>query len=1066
MPPLAELSVNRPGKTKQASLNGTSTSSGKHQPPTSVLNSNSSSLPTTSAIQSMLKNTTELGDIGHFIANPTNIRRQKSTVTAPPRARQQQQFRRSYLDYAVSTHSSRRPHYPNPHYRRDQPLHHNPSLKTNGGRSLTADSQDQPSDSVTQSSITSRRVSVHPSLPNIRPFAGAGPKPRALYAYPSRLKRSGHRPSSPAYSEINISDSALHTSIRAYSTRTGSPLSTSSARKVSQPWKNGFNRSDPLLQYYPPAPISRRHDGNRSPPFSRRAALPGSPLASHRSSMIGKPRALKTSRYGSSGVRREKSPPLFYDYSEAFEKESFNHTAQRSSLFEARHIPQSDGSSEGYQADVTNTSTTSTKHSKSSTNSKAATPERVADKGKRPSPLRSVSQALKQKSRVHNKVSEDWSSDSLVSDEVVIHPPSDDTAVIKLIQKTGVSSMEHSEQSMGNAAMADPFTVPSVSHNGLQRPQSTYDPAPKVIKSAAAALRFSSSSSGSQYSSSNHSRQHEKSEPSPIRAPEMAYERQPKALSVNFNRLDMIRSDIDGVEPEQRAASLDTHVRPTQCQIFAPVPERSMSSRDSRDRFSRILSIGEDFGKRDMFATTLPNQKAPMTIQQYLRDRKTPSHKPKSSLTKELPPLPDDPSPVPGKGKEKEIVERDGRGSSQSTNAEQLVGLDADACSIVEMEHAAALDGFARSGIPPRFSSISKHSQVDRPESSRSARASILSKRPTSGEQPRRFPLTPRNSSLFQTMKELPPLPKEAVVAIPPRQKSSPLELPCLFTPLLQEERLDTAVADIKDNFKTKSAEPAGDSSKEVEVGQHTPPQPFAVGTISGPASTASHTSARPWNVDANYPWAGTPPKLEVSIPQPTTDPAPEVEKQARFRLNIRRASVQGPNRKLSKHRPPNIKVDRSAAAGREVTPISTRFTEVLENNLNEPPTIALMPPSPGLQIEAQSFFSDDSSHRGQKNSIRRRLSQIRDAMRVASADDVRVPVSPTFGFPRTSKGSSKRSSTAPDTDSPRKFTKWKMLDRIKNWLQRREETIKKWRRRLSPRNHHARPLGSHVYPG
>ncbi|KAL8909480.1 MAG: hypothetical protein Q9207_000160 [Kuettlingeria erythrocarpa] len=774
---------------------------------------------------------------------------------------------------------------------------------------------------------------------------------------------------------------------------------------------------------------------------------------------------------GSSGRRVSSPPPLFYDYSEAFEKESFVHTAHRSSLFEARHIPQSDGSSEGYQADVTTTSTTNTKRSDSSTESKAATPERITAQGKHPSPLRSVSPVVKPLSPKHNKASEDKNSESSIGNGLVIGPSNYPT-VANVLLEDEVLPKNGSQPSTKKRNMHVPSAISSIAHDALQRPALTYNPTPKVTKTAAVTMRLSSSSSGSQYSTSAHSRQ-EESNPSPIKTPETVYEGQPKSLSVSFNCQETIRQEIEGVETQQRAASFDTPFRPERCQIFSPAPERSMSSRDSRGRFSRILSIGEEFGKREILNSTLPNKKAPMTIQQYLRDRKTSSHQPNHSITKELPPLPYDPPDVPSKGKEKEEETgeppEDLYTAARSTNGTPISGQGGDPYLIFELEHAAALNGFGRPGIPPRFSSASRNSLLGMPESSRSFRASMLSEKRVYGEQQRRFALTPRNSSLFQTMKELPPLPSDTVVPIPPAQSQSPLELPCLFTPLLQEERLGVVVSDITNSPAMAESQPKAVMSGWVKTEQQTPPRSFAVALPSKQALTASPASARPWNLETNYPWAGTPPRLEVSIPQHTTGPAPEDEKLPRFKLRMRRASVLVTGGKLSKHRPPKIKVlpplPPPVADGTKITPRPTHFVEV-GNNQNKAPNITLVPPSPGLQIEAQSFFSDDSSQRGQKNSIRRRLSQIREAMRVASSDDVRAQTSPTFGLSRISKGSSKRSSSAPDVDAPHQSTKWKIFDRIKSWFHRREAKMKDWRRKLSTRNHPSRPFGTHLYPG
>lgn len=924
---------------------------------------------------------------------------------------------------------------------------------------MSSETQDHPSDSLTQaSSLKSRRLSVHPSLRSIRPYGRPAPRPRSPFAYPSRLKRPGYRPSSPAFSEVNRSDSALHTGLhRAYSTRTTSPQSTSSLKIVPAVWNHGLNRSDPVLQHYQAVPLSRRHDRNRSPPILRRRPLRRSPLGSHRSSIISKSQVPSGSSLSSASGQGPPSTPLFYDYSEAFEKESFHHTASRSSLFMARSLPQSDGSSEGYQTDATNTSNAFAKDSSSSTDSKAITPERVTVKTKRPSPLTLVPQLMKQHPTEQHKESQGANFESTISKDAFITPPEEQQMqpfAVKDRDRDNESSSQTSELTSSKEEMVDPFTGPPPVHNELQYPPSAYNPAPNIIKTATLSMRFSSSSSGSQYSTSVHSGKHQTSNAMAIKVPSMVYDRQPKALSVSFNRLQTASHEAVDAEPQQRAASLDTRVRPEPYEILAPVPERSKSSRDSRDRFSRILSISDDFGKRDIFSVN-PNKKAPMTIQQYLRDKKSHSPNTVASATKELPRLPDEASSIPDKGKSKEVDEpfAIGLASEQPNDSEKLLNHDQSAMAVNALEQLAAINEFIRPGIPPRYSSISRDSAVDQPRPSHSIRASILSQQ-RSIEQPRIFALPKRNSSLFQTMKELPPLPVEPVVAILPPQTPSPLELPHRFTPLMPENWLDTAVADIKDTPKSTHA------TVSEEVVQHqTPTRAFNVGVNTGGSSTASPASARPWNLDASYPWAGTPPKLEMSIPQVPHGPSPEVEKLSRFRLKFHPSSAPGNGAKLMKNRPLNIKVIPSPVTKSGSTPVQTRFVEGIENVQPATPAISLMPPSPGMMIEAQSFFSDDSSQKRRKRSLRRRFSQIRGmAMRTASSDDVRGShpgrSTPAQGLSEDSKRSSKRSSAKVDEYTQNRSRRRKIFNRVKSWFHRHGAQIKKWCRTFDPRKH------------
>ncbi|KAL8672868.1 MAG: hypothetical protein Q9168_002706 [Polycauliona sp. 1 TL-2023] len=1056
MAPLTELSVNLPGKTKQTGLNGLSTSSGKGRPTSLGFNEHSSSLPAASSIQSMLKNTTELGDIDSYVAKATRLPRRPASTIGHPRDRRLHRPQAPYsAEHPIRHHSSRRrQHHPN--YDPSEPsLRHNATLRTNRDQSSTSDSQYQGSGSVTpNSSLNSRRLSVHPSLRSIRPYGHAAPRPPSPRAYPSRLKRPGYRPSSPASSDFIRSDGALHTTVhRAYSTSTVSPLSTSSQRRAPATWNHAFNRSDPLLHHHQTVPMSRRHDGNRSPPFMRRGPLRRSPLGSHRSSIIVKARAPNGSASSSSGGGGPSAPPLFYDYSEAFEKESFHHTAKRSSMFVARPSPQSDGSSEGYQTDVTNASNTFVKYSNSSTESKATPPERATAKVEQPTSSSPISPRVKHAPSERNKESLDTSLQSAISDVLPTSSSEDEAVKMSNGHRAILPFERFLELHASTSKSTDALTVTPASHTDILYPSSAYNPTPKVIKTATLSMRLSSSSSGSQYSTSVHSKHDRTSNSLAIQVPTMAYERQPKALSVSFNHLETPYREATDAEPQQRAASLDTRPRPDPCQIYAPVPERSMSSRDSRDRFSRIFSISDDLVKRDLFTNALPNKKASMTIQQYLRDKK--SHSPNASpvTTKDLPPLPNDPPSVPSKGKGRETDEALAilSGNGHLHEASKVQDKDQDVPAVSAWERLAALSGLARPGIPPRYSSVSRHSLLDRPGPSHSIRDSILSQKSSTEQQPRMFPLTKRNSSLFYATKELPPLPLEPLVSIPPPETPGPLELPHRFTPLVPAAWLDSAVADIQDSAVIE--QPGG---TEGIAKQETPDGTFKTAPSFEQASIASAGSARPWNLDASYPWGGTPPKLEVNVPRTTEDLVQEAQKLPRFKLKFHRSSTLGTSTKLMKSRPPKVEVISLPATIRSgTTPVQTRFTEGPANVGSTGPTIGLVAPSPGL---TQSFFSDDSSQKRRKSSLRRRFSQIRGmAMRTASTDEIpglgKGRSTSALSQSRASKHSSKRKHTTPNVHPRHLSRKWNILDKVKSWLHRYEDRIKVWHSRFISRN-------------
>ena len=1060
MAPLAELSTNRLVKPKQNSLDGGSTASSKRplaQKSPVEHHAHVPSLPTAGAVQSMLKTATELGDLGDLrglALKPTRIPR--AHTVNHPRTHRHHRLRVPYPDHTVGTHISRKRYYHTHHDQLDHGLRHHRSPRVQ--RDLASDLQDRGSESLTQSSNPSRRVSIHASLRNLQPHALAGPRPRS----PRRLRREGCRPTSPAYSEFIRSGGAGHSgSHRIYSPRTTSPMSMSSSKKVHAVWNYGFNRSDPVLQRYQTVPFTRRHDINRSPPFSRRLSRASPPLASYRSSLASKSQVSKPSGTSQASERAPSPRPLFYDYSEPFEKESFRHTAQRSSMFTARQIPQSDGSSEGYQTDATNTSANLVKDTHLSHQPKATTPKRAAGKEKPPSPLRLVSNVLKQEPSDEYKDLVGPAMPPAIQREPAASlpnsPATSQRAKIDLRSTCERGSMVDA----GQGIMLCPFATTTSPDMHPKPPSSTYDPAPKVLKAAGVSIRLSSSS-GSQYSGSGHSGQDRTLDILGIKAPPTAYERQPKALSVTFDRLETLRNQVIDAEPQQRAASLDTRIRPAACEIFSPVPERSMSSRDSRDRFSRILSIGEDFGKRDFFSNPAPAKKAPITIQQYLRDKK--SHSPKSAISaaKELPPLPDDPPRVLDKGKGKEMDETLVQTVPNETpTSPSLMKQNPEVFPVLGFEHVAALNGFNRPGIPTRYSSVSCNSLVDLPGLAQSIRASLLSQKSSNEEQPRKLAISKRNSSLLQTMKELPPLPKETAVPSPAPQATGPLELPFSSIPLAREGHSDSAMADVLDVPKLKI-----EVMTEIEVVHHTPPRTVNVGFTHGGDSTDSPGNFRPWNLDASYPWAGTPPRLDVSLPETSRTPPSKAEKVPRFKLRLHRSSVLGNSGKLTKARQGNLIASHSPSTSSQITPGRTRFTEGLGDISSVAPSIGLVPPSPGLKLEAQSFFSDDSSHK-QRGSFKTRLSHIKGlTKRMQSSDDIRGSdrrlASSGSGGSKTRMRSSNENSTSSVDEIRQKITKWKMMDTIRSWLHRQEEKFKRLRGKITTKLNRRRAVNTH----
>lgn len=141
------------------------------------------------------------------------------------------------------------------------------------------------------------------------------------------------------------------------------------------------------------------------------------------------------------------------------------------------------------------------------------------------------------------------------------------------------------------------------------------------------------------------------------------------------------------------------------------------------------------------------------------------------------------------------------------------------------------------------------------------------------------------------------------------------------------------------------------------------------------------------------------------------------------------------------------------------------RFFESFESPSQAYPAITLVPPSPGLNLEAQSFFSDDTLHIPPKGSLRKRISLIRAlTSRASSTDDIRA----TDGAPlRSAMGRSRASGcTSMHSDRSRRsgrsarklhrhqYSGWRIIEKVKVWLRRMKNKWSDNDRRPLPNMH------------
>lgn len=188
--------------------------------PLSRVNEHSALLPTSGALGGMLKTTTETGDIGLYSINsvPNN------TAFGPPYASRGPAGRRYLPQFPPPPHLQPPRSSTDGHGRHDnhQRMHPKSSRDTTSEiismygstsqssvastRATSSDEQGQRSHSMT--TVGSRHLSHNKSNATLQSQASSGPlqRPRSPFPYPTRLKRPGARPVSPAVTEAGIVD--------------------------------------------------------------------------------------------------------------------------------------------------------------------------------------------------------------------------------------------------------------------------------------------------------------------------------------------------------------------------------------------------------------------------------------------------------------------------------------------------------------------------------------------------------------------------------------------------------------------------------------------------------------------------------------------------------------------------------------------------------------------------------------------------------------------------------------------------------------------------------------------
>ncbi|KAF8863459.1 hypothetical protein BDZ45DRAFT_568867, partial [Acephala macrosclerotiorum] len=315
--------------------NGSSPAGRENQSPSSV----------PKGLESMLKTTTETGDIGMFSIKPSRVPQSLNTPRRMDNGFNELRMPKTgqpFQPYGVPIIDDRRRL---PSYARDTSsdvlsMYETASQKSARSTCRAFDDPDYRSYSMTQTSYASYTLSNHRSYASLRSQPdgnGIVPRPRSPFAYPTRLKRPGFRPSSPALTDGGVVDYSRRVEIdRAPygpGQNTASPSSLyAQRRKPPLTLRPEGDRSTPSLlsQPSPPrrssSPLVPRQNGFSGNDWQRRNVTTSGNTSPARSTLS---LASTVNQYATAPVssitttpgKLHPPSPLYYDYTEDFEVE-------------------------------------------------------------------------------------------------------------------------------------------------------------------------------------------------------------------------------------------------------------------------------------------------------------------------------------------------------------------------------------------------------------------------------------------------------------------------------------------------------------------------------------------------------------------------------------------------------------------------------------------------------------------------------------------------------------------------------------------------------------------------
>ena len=934
--PLSELSSNHPIRNgigqPQDDLH-----EGRFRTGTPNGDENSDIFKSSSAIQSMLRNTTEMGNVGQFSVKPSRVQaslpRQSKSRLTPSKQRHPGGYYNRPEDSSIR-HPPLHPNQGTPASNGSGFQNHIP--RPHRGPTRSPSIEDYRSYSTTKSSHASHSLRTNHTYTNGAYDGAGGPHslgPRLPFAYPTRLKRPGYRPSSPALSELNKQNRSQTSLHRRPSFRTNSPSSLHTNGALS-PWRKGVNRSDTLLRYYPQSavPIS-----GRVPSPSPTSPHPPTPKTSPSlNSIASSINGLQATTNGSWINPQSPDPsPIFYDYTEAFEEQGveqqdYSHYVSISTgTLAEQPTPTLDTANTTYYELDAGPDTTSRTAPPSENDYPELNPQATDNRFDQTTSQFEVDDQSSMQV-LHKDLSEvpELPEGDLSSAEVDAAPtkhndgPGDPELQYVLREQASPveATVERSEQLPDQDLRHEsPFEFEMKENTSR-----TSESPSRGMVSPVDSIR-------SRQSARQSVPEWEDSSPKNWRAtPSIITSQSPVTHPASCSDHD--RGPGAEKRPSSqlvRATSFEDHSgnEHTVTEIVSPTPERSIISPTSVSRFSKILSINDDLLDLDELANRIKGRDRADSPMQGLMDSRTritridPPWRRRTVQLRDMATKQNaadyalveasdsEEEPELTQGLRQTFCRPDNRSMDNGPRAPPIILSSQSAhqgypgpLSIRRSPAVRRSTSDARKVRDPP--NAHPDPEIGSPEEDSNHRAPSPEVKQSSSahldanqvfDSPEKYSAhegsPPDVKPAPPPKKELPPISDErrAVVLLSPPVAPRLPSLPFSFTPLIQRASEDETVS---------AAELAAVGVSSLDQGEKThkdeeSPAPIPATKLGHDRNSVASSSpdSRPWNLDTSYPWSDQQPKLEVTMPEPTEDPNRSSRSLPRFRFKVQRAS-------------------------------------------------------------------------------------------------------------------------------------------------------------------------------